>query len=145
MESIARMMVAAIELVEAEGRVLKQQVIRVCVAIGLAILVAIFAMIGVGFLVAAIFLFLKTYVGPAGAAAIMGVAGLAMGIGGGLFARKLLLPAKKVADQHAKGRDLSGETSREIEEATLRAEAHTARVPLPTGERLTPETSYATR
>ena len=94
MESLAKMMVASLELVEAEGRVLKQSLIRMGIAVALGLLVTVLLMAGVGFLVYGLFLYLKDPLTPAGAATIMGVVALAMAIGGGLIVRALLLPAK---------------------------------------------------
>lgn len=59
MEALAHMIVAATDLVEAEGRILKSQLLRVTVAIFAALLSIVLAFVGVGFFLYGFFLLIS--------------------------------------------------------------------------------------
>lgn len=137
MEALAKLMVAGLELVEAEGRLLKQQVMRLCIAIALGIIVTLAMITGLAFLVCGLFLYLanETRLGPAGAATVFGVASIVAGLGGALIVRKILLPAKpkthKELAKEAKKKDPAErqeDIAKKVDEATEHAQAHADRV-----------------
>lgn len=92
MESVVRLLVASFELVEAEGRVLRQQVIRVGIALGLGIIIVILALAGMGFLLYGAFYLLAGPLGTGGAAIVFGLIAVALAILGSTFVRRLVLP-----------------------------------------------------
>jgi len=91
-ESIVRLTVAAFELVEAEGRVLKEQLVRIAIAMALGIIIALLSMAGLGFLLYSLFLWLvsSTPLSTAGAAAVFGFIALLLAGAGGFAISKLL-------------------------------------------------------
>jgi hypothetical protein len=142
MESLARLMVSAFELIEAEGRVLKQSLMRLAIAIALGILVSILTLAGIGFLFWGLFAFLadEGRLGTAGAATLFGVVSLAMAIGGSIVVRWLVfppLPKKKddgkdeVKTPTGNKADGNGHEQPDLNEARERAAAHEERIPNP--------------
>ncbi len=90
MESLVRLIVAAFELVEAEGRMLRDQLVRIAIAMALGVIIVILAMTGIGFLLFSLFQFLARPLTPAGAAAVFGVVALLLAAIGGATIRQLL-------------------------------------------------------
>lgn len=88
MEVLARMVISTAELLEAEGRVLRRQVLRVAWAIAVVLLTAGFAVIGAAFLLYGLFGLLARWITPAGSSAVFGVIALALAAGGVLIVRK---------------------------------------------------------
>ena len=136
MESMARMMVAGLEVVEAEGRVLKQQVMRLAIAIALGIIVTLMLIAGLAFLIAGLFLFLAdTRLGNAGAATLFGVIAVVTSLAGAYIIKSILLPpkpksAKAIAEEAAakKPEESEEDIAQKLNEATDRAQAHGQRV-----------------
>jgi hypothetical protein len=85
MEALARVLVSGAELVEAEGRMLKRQVLRLAIALGLGLAALVLGLAGVGFLLAALFLALAQPLGYAGAAAVFGAVALVLAAAAGFF------------------------------------------------------------
>jgi uncharacterized membrane protein len=133
MENLARMMVASFELIEAEGRVLKQQLLRVGIAVGLGIIVTVLTITGLAFLIWGLFKMLAVATSPAMASIIFGLIILGTALVGGYIVRTLLVPPKASTEQSSVERDK--QTASTLEEATQRADAHADRVP--------PGSSYA--
>ncbi|CAN5596105.1 hypothetical protein BH10PLA1_BH10PLA1_14640 [soil metagenome] len=92
MESIVKLVLAAFELVEAEGRMLREQLVRIAMAMALGILIILLALTGLGFLLFSLFQFLaaSSSLSPAGAAAVFGTIALLLAIAGGLGVKALL-------------------------------------------------------
>ena len=126
MESFARMIVASFELVEAEGRVLKQQLLRMAIAIALGIIVTILTITGLAFLIWGLFETLAVRTSTATAAVTFGLIILVTAMVGGYIVRRLLLPPKATSGQTTADGEKAAE---DLKEATERAEAHADRVP----------------
>lgn len=90
MESIANMLVATVNLVEAEGRTLRRQLVRLGIATAMILCAAALAIIGVGFLLYGLQRVLAEAVSAPVAAAVFG--GVALALAGGLLwtVRKLV-------------------------------------------------------
>jgi hypothetical protein len=127
MENLARMMVASFELLEAEGRVLKQQLLRIGIAIGLGIIVTILTIAGLAFLISGLFKMRAVATSPAMASVIFGLIILGTAFVGAFIVRKLLIPPKPSSEQSSVDRDK--QTAETLDEATERADAHAERVP----------------
>jgi hypothetical protein len=83
-------MVAAFELIEAEGRMLREQLVRIAVAMALGIVMVLLAVAGLGFLLYSLFQFLASGpLSPTGAAAVFGVIALLLAAIGGVAIRLL--------------------------------------------------------
>jgi hypothetical protein len=89
-ESLARLFVAATELLEAEGRVLKRQVARLLVAAGLGFVIVALVVTGLGFLLFGFYRMLAEPLTPAGAAMVLGAGSLLLALAAILYARRLL-------------------------------------------------------
>jgi hypothetical protein len=72
MESIARLVVAGTDLIEAEGRALKRIIGRLLLAVAIGIVALAMTLAGVGFVMAGLFAFLSRAVGWPGASLIFG-------------------------------------------------------------------------
>lgn len=72
MESIARLVVASTDLIEAEGRALKRAIGRLMLAIAFAVIALALTLAGLGFVLAGLFAFLARATGWPGAALIFG-------------------------------------------------------------------------
>lgn len=92
MESVARLMVAGFELMEAEGRVLRQQLVRIGLALALGIMIIVLALAGMGFVLYGLFYFLAGPLGRGGAATVFGLIALALAVLGSTLVRWLVLP-----------------------------------------------------
>jgi len=90
MESLARLFVAATELVEAEGDLLKGRVARLLVAAGLGLIVVVLVIAGLGFLLFSLLRVLAELLAPAGAALVVGVVALLLAWGVLARVRRLL-------------------------------------------------------
>jgi hypothetical protein len=90
MESLARVFVAATELAEAEGRLLKGEVVRLLVVAGLGVMIVVLAIAGLGFLLFSLLRVLAGPLTPAGAALVVGVVALLLAWGGLARVRRLL-------------------------------------------------------
>ncbi len=73
METLARFIVSAVDVVEAEGRVLRREVFRLTVTLGLTLVSLLLAATGLGFLVFGIFQGLSIALGPAWGSITMGM------------------------------------------------------------------------
>lgn len=80
MRKITELLVRAADLAEAEGRLLRVMTARLALAIGVILIAAVSGAIGVGLLLAAIYIFVAHHHGPAVGAAVTGV--VALGAGG---------------------------------------------------------------
>ena len=83
MKAISRFIVKVADLVEAEAREFRAGAVWVGIALALSLSAAVLGVAGVGLLVFAIFAALRPGMGPAGAAAVVGV--LLLGGAGGLL------------------------------------------------------------
>ena len=90
MESLARLFVAATELIEAEGLALKRQFVRFLVAAGLGLIVLGLVVTGLGFLLYSLFTVLAASLSPTGAALALGVGATLLALAGMLCVRHLL-------------------------------------------------------
>jgi hypothetical protein len=88
-ESLARLFVAATELLEAEGWVLKRQFVRLFIAAGLGLIILGLVVTGLGFLFFSLYKVLVPLLTPAGAALAAGLVAL-------LLAFAVLLCAKRI-------------------------------------------------
>ena len=91
MESFVRLVIAAFELFEAEGRMLREQLVRIAIAMALGIIIVVLALAGLGFLLFSLFQWLaQSPLTPTGAAAVFGVISLVLAGLGGMTIRQLL-------------------------------------------------------
>ena len=90
MESLARLFLAATDLFEAEGLVLKRQFVRLFIAAGLGLIIFALVVTGLGFLLLGLFRVLAGPLTPAGAASVIGVTALLLAWGAILCARRTL-------------------------------------------------------
>ncbi|MFT3784684.1 MAG: phage holin family protein [Tepidisphaeraceae bacterium] len=105
MEALARFVISAAELAEAEGRALKRVVIRLAVlALTSVLALAAFA-VGVAFIVAGIFRALANVVGPAWSAIIIGLGWIVIGLIAALVVPRVLVPAQAAAEARAQAID----------------------------------------
>lgn len=90
MESLANLVVAAADLMEAEGRSLRRQLTRLGTAATLLIVAALLGMFGIGFLLYGLFWLLAEQMSNPAAAACFGL--VALGLAGGIAwtARKII-------------------------------------------------------
>jgi hypothetical protein len=65
--------VAVVELLEAEGRLLKRSLVRLSMALALVFVAACLSLVGLGFLVWSFYLFCAASLGPSGGAAVTGL------------------------------------------------------------------------
>jgi hypothetical protein len=89
-ESLARLFVAATDLFEAEGLVLKRQFVRLFIAACLGLIILALVVTGLGFLLFSLFRVLAGPLTPTGAASVMGVAALLLAWGAIFCARRVL-------------------------------------------------------
>jgi len=77
-ESIVQLVVAAFELVEAEGRMLREWLMKMVTAIALGIVIMLLSLLGLGFLLYSLYeyLYTSTFLSRAGAAAVFGAVAL---------------------------------------------------------------------
>lgn len=89
MESLAHMIVAATDLVESEGRLLKQNLLRTVIAVVAALLSIVLAFVGVGFFLYGLFLWISQYLTAPITAILFGL--ITVGLSTGLLwtARRL--------------------------------------------------------
>lgn len=72
MKAIGEMLVRVVDLLEAEGRSLRQNVVRTAAILGVVLAIVLMTLGGLGLLAAAMFLALAQAMGTAGAAAVTG-------------------------------------------------------------------------
>jgi hypothetical protein len=89
-ETLARLLVAATELLEAEGWVLKRQFVRLSIAAGLGVIIVGLVLAGIGFLLFSLYRALSVPLTPAGAALAIGVASLLVAGGLLLYVKRIL-------------------------------------------------------
>ncbi|HEX3359229.1 MAG TPA: hypothetical protein VHS31_19785 [Tepidisphaeraceae bacterium] len=82
LESIANMMIATMDLVEAEGRSLHKQLVRLATAMGLMIIGLLLALLGIGFLLYGFFCLVAQQMSAPAAAVVFGT--VAVCIAGGV-------------------------------------------------------------
>ena len=82
METLARLGVATIELLEAEGRNLRKHLVRLAIAAGFGVFLMVLALTGFGFLVFGLYLLLAQYMAPSYAAMVVGGAGIVLSVAG---------------------------------------------------------------
>jgi hypothetical protein len=70
LETVIQLGIAAIELIEAEGRLLKRQLIRLGMAVGLGLVMLVLSLAGLGFLLMGFFMMLARVM-PSGQAALV--------------------------------------------------------------------------
>lgn len=90
MEHLARLMIASTDLIEAEGRALKQSAARFLLAVGLGALSIALVFVGLGFLLYGGFLFLARYLDYFGAALVFGLVAIVLAASALLIARSTL-------------------------------------------------------
>ena len=90
MESLARLFVAVNELFEADGVVLKRQLVRLIVAAGFGLIILGLVAAGLGLLLFGLFRVLAERLTPTGAALVLGVVAMLLAWGAILCARRLL-------------------------------------------------------
>lgn len=90
MESIARFMVATTELLEAEGKIVKRQAVRISMAAGLGIVALLMTLTGFGFIAYGAVAYLARLVGGPGAALIVGALAISAAAAALLYGRKLI-------------------------------------------------------
>lgn len=81
METIAKLVISTAEFVEAEGRVLKRQVVRLAAMAGLSIVALVAVIVGFVMIMTGCYQALAHFLGPASASLIMGAIWLAAGLG----------------------------------------------------------------
>lgn len=82
MEALAKMLVATVDLFEAEGRTLRRHLIRLTTAVTLILVAALLALFGVGFLLYGLFWLLAEQMSSPAASACFGV--VTLGLAGGI-------------------------------------------------------------
>ncbi len=80
MRKITELLVRAADLAEAEGRLLRVMAARLALAVAVILIAAVSGAIGVGLLLAAVYIFVAHHHGQAAGAAVTGI--LALGAGG---------------------------------------------------------------
>lgn len=88
MESIARLVVASTDLIEAEGRALKRVIGRVLLATAIGVVALTMTIAGLGFVIAGLLGFLSRAVGWPGAALIFGVVAFGAAAAGAVMVKK---------------------------------------------------------
>lgn len=78
MEALANMMIATVNLVEAEGRALRRQAVRFVWTVALIIGAAVIGMIGVGFVLAGLYWLLTEQLTAPQAAILFGIIALVL-------------------------------------------------------------------
>jgi hypothetical protein len=90
METLAQIGVATIELVEAEGRALRRQVVRLAAAAGVGFLLLFIALGGLAFLFFGIYFLLAGVMPPGVAALLVGFGALALAAAGAAAIRRAI-------------------------------------------------------
>ncbi|HRK31420.1 MAG TPA: hypothetical protein PLD59_10100, partial [Tepidisphaeraceae bacterium] len=73
MEALAHLLVATVDLFEAEGRTLRRQLMRLALAISLIVVAALLVLFGLGFVLYGLFQFLAQQMSEHWAAVLFGV------------------------------------------------------------------------
>jgi len=73
MEVLARLGVAVIELLEAEGRALQRNMLRLVAVLAIGVVLLILTLAGLGFLMYGLYLFFGRWFGPGESAMLVGV------------------------------------------------------------------------
>lgn len=81
MEALARLVIASTDLVEAEGRLLRQQAVRFLTFAGVGSLMIVVFIVGLVLLTWGLFQMLSSLVGPATSATVFGILFLTLAIG----------------------------------------------------------------
>jgi len=90
-ESLVRLVVSGFELLEAEGRMLREQLVRIAIAMAIGIFIVVLAMAGMAFLLFSLFRWLATGpLTPTGASAVFGIISLVLAAAGAFTIRQLL-------------------------------------------------------
>jgi len=89
-ESLARLLVAVNELFEADGVVLKRQLVRLIVAAGFGLIILVLVAAGLGLLLFGLFRVLAEPLTPTGAMSVVGVVAILLAWGTFLYARHVL-------------------------------------------------------
>lgn len=106
--SLARLLIAAAELLEAEGNALRRGVFATIVAALLAVLAVVVLLLAIVMLSLGVFLQLQSMLGTPGAAAISGGAALVLGLGILALATRITRPRFRTSlDPAAKRREES--------------------------------------
>lgn len=90
METLAQLMVASTDLVEAEARMLKRQAVRFLLAAGMGVVAIALILVGLGFLLFGGFAFLARFITVPGAAGVFGVVAIALAVAALAWARKTI-------------------------------------------------------
>lgn len=90
MEALANLVIAAADLVEAEGRTLRRQMVRLATAATMILVAALLALLGLGFLLYGLFWLLAEQMSSPAAAACFGIAALAAAGGIAWSARRII-------------------------------------------------------
>jgi hypothetical protein len=89
MESIARLVVAGTDLIEAEGRALKRVIGRLLLAVAVGAVALVMTLAGVGFVMAGLFAFLSRAIGWPGASLIFGAVAFVVAGGAAVAVKRL--------------------------------------------------------
>jgi hypothetical protein len=90
-ESLVRLVVSGFELLEAEGRMLREQLVRIAIAMAIGVIIVLLAMVGLAFLLFSLFRWLATSpLTPTGASAVFGIISLVLAGAGAFTIRQLL-------------------------------------------------------
>jgi len=88
-EALAHLLVATVDLFEAEGRTLRRQLMRLALAISLIVVAALLVLFGLGFVLYGLFSFLGPQMSEHWAAVLFGVVTLGLAGGFAWTARRL--------------------------------------------------------
>ena len=89
MESIARILLASADLIEAEGRTLKRQAGRIFLAFAIGVVALAMILAGLCFVLLGLFAWLSLYIHPHGAALVLGGVAFVIALAATLTAKKL--------------------------------------------------------
>lgn len=90
MESLARLVVAGTDLLEAEGRVLKRQAARFGLAAGIGIVAMSLVLTGLGFLLFGLFNLLQQFIPTWSVALLFALVAIGMALGALMYAKRLV-------------------------------------------------------
>jgi hypothetical protein len=78
MEALANLMIATVDLVEAEGRALRRQAVRFLWTVALILVASVMGAVGVGFVLAGLYWLLSAQLSAPEAAILFGIIALAL-------------------------------------------------------------------
>jgi hypothetical protein len=90
LETLARLFVAGCDLLEAEGRLCKRQIVRLLSAVGLGFMVVALILSGLGMVLGGVYVILSGPLTPAGGAVTLGIVMLVLGLVGIAIMKRLV-------------------------------------------------------